>query len=405
VERGVEVTTLTSVSVDAVRVAHEVCECIARGASDRDVALETPTEQIAELKRSGLTLLFVPEASGGLGGTSGDFVRIVEILAQGDPSVAQLFLVHCFYSRHLMEGTTGEHREHWCHRLVDDRVFVGNAASEVGTKTALDLRTELRRNVDGSGLLNGTKFYSTGSLTADVIGVLALEPSPTGGDPNVRTVFVDADAAGVVIHDDWRGMGQRTTGSGTIEFTDVVVPRGASLDAAVYEHETSPYGIQAQAGFAAIYSGIAAAAFHAAVTWVREKARPSPPSGVERAADDPFVVLRVGELSVARSSAAAVVAQMACALDRFEADPSPTTRTEAALAVSIAKAHAGEMALAVSQGLFHVAGASASLEKHNLGRFWRDARTLTIHDPVDYKYRLLGDYHLNDNPPQPGAFS
>jgi alkylation response protein AidB-like acyl-CoA dehydrogenase len=96
---------------------------------------------------------------------------------------------------------------------------------------------------------------------------------------------------------------------------------------------------------------------------------------------------------------------MACALDRFEADPSPTTRTEAALAVSIAKAHAGEMALAVSQGLFHVAGASASLEKHNLGRFWRDARTLTIHDPVDYKYRLLGDYHLNDNPPQPGAFS
>lgn len=375
------------------------------GASDRDLHRTTPSQQVAALKESGLTLLFVPVEEGGLGGTAGDFVRIVEQLAQGDPNVAQLYLVHCFYSRHLMEGTQGEDRRHWRDRLVEERIFLGNAASEIGTKTALDLRTTVASGNDGSIVLEGTKFYSTGSLTADVIAVLALEGEPGTDDVALRTVFVDAGAPGVEVDDDWFGMGQRTTGSGTIRFTDVRVDPCGVLDAAVYEAPTSPFGLQAQAGFAAIYSGIAAAAFEAAVAWVRDRARPSPPSGVERASEDPYVVLRIGEMSVVRTSAQLMVAHMADAIDRFEQEPTPTTRADAAIAVSEAKALAGEAALGVAERMFHVAGASASLQKYNLSRFWRDARTLTIHDPVDYKYRLLGDYYLNDRPPPPGAFS
>lgn len=38
--------------------------------------------------------------------------------------------------------------------------------------------------------------------------------------------------------------------------------------------------------------------------------------------------------------------------------------------------------------------------QHALDRHWRNARTHTLHDPVRWKYAILGNYHLNGvNPP------
>jgi len=53
---------------------------------------------------------------------------------------------------------------------------------------------------------------------------------------------------------------------------------------------------------------------------------------------------------------------------------------------------AGEM-------LFSVGGANASLRSHNLDRHWRNARTHTLHDPVAYKTKMIGDFYMNDRPP------
>ena len=46
-----------------------------------------------------------------------------------------------------------------------------------------------------------------------------------------------------------------------------------------------------------------------------------------------------------------------------------------------------------------ISAASASLEKYGLDRHWRNARTLTLHDPMDYKLRFAGDYVLNGTAP------
>jgi alkylation response protein AidB-like acyl-CoA dehydrogenase len=395
-----------SVTVDILTTARELGERFAEEASERDRDRTLPRAEVDELRGSGLTTLFVPAESGGLGGTTADFMRVVELLAAGDPSIAQLFLVHCFFSRHLIDGTSGAVHAQWCRRLVDDRVFVGNAASEIGTKTALDLKTVVCEGSDGQLVVRGKKFYSTGSLPADVIGVLALRPGEgPDGEPAFCTAYVYADAPGVTIHDDWYGMGQRTTSSGTVEFDDVPIVAGSALDASVYEAPDSPFGLQAQGGFAAIYSGIATAALRVGVQWTREKARPSPVSGVDRVGDDPYTLLRIGESSTIVSSAQAMVQRMAEVVERFDADPNEHSRAMAALAVAEAKSHTGTVALEMSERLFHTAGASASVEKYNLSRFWRDARTLTIHDPVDYKYRMIGDYLINDTMPPATALS
>ncbi len=44
------------------------------------------------------------------------------------------------------------------------------------------------------------------------------------------------------------------------------------------------------------------------------------------------------------------------------------------------------------------------LDGLGLDRFWRNARTHTLHDPVRWKYHAVGNYYLNDRlPPRHGA--
>jgi alkylation response protein AidB-like acyl-CoA dehydrogenase len=72
---------------------------------------------------------------------------------------------------------------------------------------------------------------------------------------------------------------------------------------------------------------------------------------------------------------------------------------EASVAVAEAKILTTEAALEASERLLELAGTSATRAAPNLGRFWRDARVHTLHDPVRWKYHLLGAYALNGAPP------
>ena len=61
-----------------------------------------------------------------------------------------------------------------------------------------------------------------------------------------------------------------------------------------------------------------------------------------------------------------------------------------------------EIAIAATNKLFELAGTRSTLAEHNLDRHWRNARTHTLHDPVRWKYAILGNYYLNGvNPPLP----
>jgi alkylation response protein AidB-like acyl-CoA dehydrogenase len=59
-----------------------------------------------------------------------------------------------------------------------------------------------------------------------------------------------------------------------------------------------------------------------------------------------------------------------------------------------------ETAIAATNKLFELVGTRSTLSELNLDRHWRNARAHTLHDPVRWKYAILGNYHLNGvNPP------
>ena len=108
----------------------------------------------------------------------------------------------------------------------------------------------------------------------------------------------------------------------------------------------------------------------------------------------------VGDLRLRANAAEAILDKAGLAVDRAVATPNVKTVAEAQIAVAESKILTTEIAINATNRLFELAGTRSTLAEHNLDRHWRNARTHTLHDPVRWKYAILGNYFLNGiNPP------
>jgi SfnB family sulfur acquisition oxidoreductase len=368
---------------------------IAEGAAERDRERRLPCAEIDALSAAGAFAVTVPVAHGGPGGGAAAAFEVTRLLATADPSIAQIPQSHFTYVR-LVELAGS--------RALADEIFgavlrggrVANAQSERGGRTITDISTTVRTE-DGTAVVDGEKFYCTGSLTADWLAVLARD-----ADGVDHIGFVRADAPGVTLVDDWTGMGQRTTASGTITFEDVRLPLTHLAPRAGAVSGPYGYGALAQGLHAAIDVGIARGALTEAAAFVRSSSRPWFEAGVERAEDDPLLVQRFGELEVevrAAESALTVAGTAVDVVDRLRTDESAA---EASLQVATAKVLADRAALAVTNALFELGGTRASDDRLNLHRHWRNARTHTLHDPIRWKLQHLGRWAVRGERPPRG---
>jgi len=388
-------STAPALAADPLATARSLAEDFAAGSAERDRERRFPLDEIAQLKTSGLLGLRLPVELGGAAVDTTTIVNVTGELAVGDPNIAQMFLIHTYGEELITALPDSDVKRRLASRVLGGE-FVTNAFNEVGTKTIMEFRTVVARNGEGAYRINGKKFYATGSLAGDLMYVVAVTDDD---EPQLTICWVDTDAPGVVIHDDWRGIGQRTTASGTIELDDVAV---ADDDVTPVDHLMTPeslFGNFGQVSFSAIFIGMAKGALRDGFEFVRTRARARPESGVESAREDPYVLLRAGELE---SKLAAAEGALVLALDAraaAEAAATAEARNAASIAAGHAKVTTGRAALDISEGIFQICGASATLEKYGLDRHWRNARTLTLHDPMDYKLRFAGDFVLNDTAP------
>lgn len=370
---------------------------IADGSSARDLGRSLAHEEIRLLANSGLLTMRIPAAFGGAGA---DFIQIAKLfvaLGQADPNIAQAVLTHFGFIERLMLTGSPEQKRHYFDLIMQGHVIAG-AFAERGGKFVGDISTRLTQRDDGYRL-SGRKYYCTGSLYADFLNVLAVD------DDGGRVIAVcPVDRPGLTMVDDWDGMGQRTTTSGTVTLDDVRIEPLEVLEFAAGLERRTHLGSSAQLMHAAIDAGIALAALADAMKFARERARPVPESGVDKAADDPYVLHAVGEMAVAAHGAIAMINYAADILEQGassvlagENDHDLLSRTS--IVVAEAKAIANDACLRVSEWLYRVGGASATSQALNLDRHWRNARTHTTHDPVAYKYKAIADFYMNGRLP------
>ncbi|GAB7042668.1 MULTISPECIES: SfnB family sulfur acquisition oxidoreductase [Catenuloplanes] len=381
---------------EALETARRLAAEFAEDAAARDAERRLPRAELDRLSTAGLLAITVPAEHGGADVDAVTLAEVMRLLAAADPNIAQIPQSHFVYVNVIRARGTAEQRAFFYRELLSGKRF-GNAQSEAGTKHVQDYRTRLTRQHDGFRL-DGTKHYSTGALFAHWIPVLAR-----GDDEQLHVAYVEAGTPGLTVIDDWDGMGQRTTASGTVRLDGVHVPADRVLPHHLTFTGPQLHGAVAQLLHAAIDAGIADGALTDAVEFVRTRSRPYFESGFDRASDDPLLVQRFGELSIELRAANALLADAARAVDAARADLTDRSAGAASIAVAAAKAYADRAALAITNALFEVSGTRSSLDPLNLHRHWRNARTHTLHDPVRWKVQHIGRYVLNDTlPPRHG---
>ncbi|MGO8039844.1 SfnB family sulfur acquisition oxidoreductase [Rhizobium leguminosarum] len=382
---------------EAIATARRLAAQFAARAAERDAERMLPFGELDLLAQSGLLAITVPAQYGGLDVSNAVLAEVTAILSEADGSIGQIPQNH-FYILEALRTDGGEEQQRYFFGRVLAGDRFGNALSERGTKTVGHYNTRITR--DGQGYrINGRKFYSTGVLFADWITIFALDP-----EDRLTMAFVPKGTEGVEIVDDWDGFGQRTTGSGTTILDNVYV----SADSVVFHHKgferPTTIGSVGQIIHAGVDLGIARAAFAETLEFVRTKSRPWMDSGLERASDDPLTIAKVGQIAIRLEAATALVERAGHKVDAAQVETTEEKVIAATLAVAAAKVLTTEVALEASNTLFELAGTSSVQTGLNLDRHWRNARTHTLHDPVRWKYHVVGNYHLNGvTPPKNGA--
>jgi SfnB family sulfur acquisition oxidoreductase len=353
---------------------------------------------LAELDASGLLAITVPRAYGGTDVSMVTLAEVIRTIAAVDPAIAQVPQGHFLMVDVLaVWGTELQRRLLFGEVLAGGRL--GNALAERGGRHAQDLRTRLR----GGRRLDGRKYYCTGALTSRWIAVSALDD-----EDRVVLAFVPRHAEGITLDQDWNTMGQRATVSGSATFESVAV----DPELVIPYHEAfavpQQLGARAQLVHAGIQVGIAGGALRDAGEFVQTRARPffeaERAGWAATAPTDVYTVGRYGRLATRVRAAEALLADAAATQQKIGRRPLDAHAAAwGSIAVAQAKAFASEVAAEVASDLFALSGASATDERYDLSRHWRNARTHASHDPVDWKYHHVGNFLLNDAlPPNHG---
>jgi alkylation response protein AidB-like acyl-CoA dehydrogenase len=376
----------------AVQVVAEV----GAGAAERERTRQLPYRQVRQVADAGLLTFRVPKSYGGPGSTVADAFCFIIDLASVDANVAQSLRPTFLFVERLLAGESETEREHWFPKVLSGAIF-GNAGWETGGRNG-EIRARLVR--DGEHFrANGTKSYSTGALFADWVGTVALDEA---GEPVSFTV--PRGREGLEVLDDWDGIGQRLTASGTTHLRNMLVYRDEVRRRSGKGGRSAGTSI-AQLYLAAVLAGIAEDALRDAVAFARKHARPIVHSHADRSVDDLYVQHAVGEISARAFAARAAVLSAAGSIDRALDSGAAEALTSASVDVAQAQLFAAEAALRSGELAFEVGGASATLREHNLDRHWRNARTVANHNPRAHKAGVIGAYRLTGaEPPATGLF-
>lgn len=360
-----------------------------------DGGTEPPLRGLKLIRDHRLGAVRLARELGGAGFTVPEFFDFLVTLAAADPDLAHILRIHYALVEELQvkPGRVGSDR--WI-AVVAEGGLIGGANAEQSQKSVGGNNRDTRLVATEDGLrLRGRKFYSTGAQFSDYLRITAQDDD---GAPTA--VVIPVDRAGVEHLDDWDGIGQRQTGSGTTVFNDVsvagdeVFPLGATIGV------NRARGALVQLYLHAVAAGILRSLTADAAALVRGRRRTYTFASTDTPTADPQLLQIVGEIDAVAYSAQALVrsaaADLAPALEAARGTGiEPELEAAASIAAARVKVAIQEPALRAASRVFDAGGASAVQASALLDRHWRNLRTLFSHNPTIYKARVLGDITVN----------
>lgn len=371
----------------------------AKTAVERDIQGGTPKVERDALRRSGLLSLSIPKEYGGQGLNWSQILDTVRTFAQVDSSIAHVYGFHHLLLATVRLFSRPDQWEPWFEQTASKHWFWGNALNPLDTRTVV-------RQLDGWYEFSGKKSFCSGATDSEMLVA-------SGIDEHSRKLLIAAvptSRAGITINQDWNSIGQRQTDSGSALFEKVRIEAHELLldPGPLSTPFSSLRPLLAQLIFVHLFLGLSEGALEQARHYTLNESRPWFSSGAEQASQDPYTLLHYGEFFVGLESVRLLARNAAQLFDeaweRGEA-LDEQQRGQVAVAIAAAKVASSRVGLEVSSRLFETTGARATHGALRLDRFWRNLRTQTLHDPVDYKLKELGDWALNSAIPSSSFYS
>lgn len=363
---------------------------------ERENNRELLFEVVNWLKKEKFGAVRLPVEKGGLGASIVDLTELLTELAAADSNVTQSLRAHFSFTEMVLHADPSPVRDVWLERIANGDI-IGNAWTETGPAKIGGFDTKVRKTKDGLRL-SGTKYYSTGTIYADWILVLAADE-----DDNHVFAVVDKNGTGVEVVDDWNGFGQILTGTGTTHFHHTPLEQGKVLDKSFEANFLAGFF---QLVHLATLSGIARAAVNDVAREVSNRTRNYSHSTAASSKEDAQVLQIVGRVHSLAYAVGAIAEKAAKSIQaageaRFQGDEEKEQQIndQAEIEISTAQAIISRLTPEAATLIFDALGASATSIDKRLDRHWRNARTVASHNPLIYKERIVGDYIVNQTPP------
>ena len=367
----------------AVDRAREIASnVIAPQAATNDREGRFSLDAVRALGESGILGLLLPATVGGSELGPKDFAAVTAILAEADPSVAMVFVMHVLAAASIAVAPERDRLRPVLEEIADGQHLSTLAFSEVGSRSHFWAPVS-RAERDGAGVrISARKSWVTSAGHAQSYVVSTQSPDASG--PTESTLYlVLADAKGLSVAGAWDGMGMRANAAAPMTLDRCEVGAGMQLTrdgggfAAMQENVLPLFNL----GSAGVAFGICRAVV-AATTDHLKHAR-FEHLGASLGESLPNLRAQLATMQIQTDGLAARIDDVV----RHLTHPDDLT----VLRVLEVKAAAGEAAIDVTSLAMRTCGGAAFSKHTGIERFFRDAHAGVVMAPTaDVLRDLIG---------------
>ena len=337
-----------------------------------------PTDVLREAAELGMAAIYCREDVGGSGLRRIDAVRIFEMLATADPTVAAFLSIHNMCAWMVDSFGTEEQRKAWVPRLASMDAIASYCLTEPGAGSdAGALRTKAVRSGD-EWMLDGVKQFISGAGSSDVYIVMAR--TGTDGPKGISAFVVDKDTPGLSFGAEEQKMGWNAQPTRQVILDGARVPAEAMLGG--IDGEGAGFGIAMKGlnggriNIAACSLGGAQAAYDKAVGYLADRQ-----AFGGALMDEPTIRFTLADMATALETSRMMLWRAATALDDDHPD-----RVELC---AMAKRYVTDVCFDVADQALQLHGGYGYLREYGLEKIVRDLRVHRILEGTNEIMRVV----------------
>ncbi|GAB3817208.1 acyl-CoA dehydrogenase family protein [Tessaracoccus terricola] len=340
-----------------------------------------PFDDLEDLKAAGYLTALVPTSFGGGGLSLEELTREQMRLAGASPATALAVNMH-----HVWVGVAKvvhERGDASCDFILTDAMageVFAFGVSEAGNDLVLfGSASDAAPDGNGGYGFTGTKIFTSLSPGWTRLGTFGTDTTGQDGPHNVWG-FVNRDAPGITVKDDWDALGMRGSQSCTTVLDGVPAPADRIVRRIPPGPTMDPFIFGIFANFeillASVYTGVAQRALDVAVEVVGK--RKSMKNQGAPYSDDPDIRWRLADAAIQLDGLFPQISQIARDVDE-QVDRGAVWLPQ----LSAVKSRATEVAKDVVEKAIRASGGSSYFNRHELSRLYRDVLAGIFHPSDD----------------------